>query len=125
MTATRRTLTKESLMRKPISTKTHGLLDFLTAGAMLALPQLLPSNHAMKTALTALGVQKLTYGLMTRHEFGLFKLIPMRYHLALDAVSGATLAALPFLLEEDDEATTAACLTLGIFDIAAAPLTQP
>jgi hypothetical protein len=48
----------------------------------------------------------------------------MKAHLALDAVGGATLAALPFVLDEEDETAQIACVGLGLFDILAAPMTQ-
>jgi len=107
-----------------ISTRTHGILDYLTAGAALLVPRLLGCNRKFTDAMTMLAVGKLGYSMMTRHELGLIKLIPMKAHLAMDTLGGAAMAALPFLTDEDDPTATAFAVGMGIFDIAAAPLTQ-
>ncbi|HEX8523478.1 MAG TPA: hypothetical protein VF669_14590 [Tepidisphaeraceae bacterium] len=111
-------------MYKPISTKMHGILDFLTVGAFLTVPRLLPCKQETRDAITALALGKLGYALLTRHELGLYKLIPMKAHLVMDSVGGASLAAIPFVTDEDDFSTTAFCLGMGMFDIAAAPMTE-
>ncbi|TVP43846.1 MAG: cytochrome P450 [Gemmatimonadales bacterium] len=49
----------------------------------------------------------------------------MKTHLALDALGGAALCALPFLLDEEEDSTVSACVIgLGVLDLAVAPLTQ-
>jgi len=111
-------------MPKPISTKTHGVLDFLTVGFALAFPRVLNCNKAFTNAVTMLALGKLGYGLLTRHELGAYKLIPMKAHLAMDAVGGAALCALPFLTDEDDVAAQCCAIGMGVFDIAAAPMTE-
>ena len=113
-------------MYQPISTKTHGVLDYLTAGTFFALPRLLGWSRSLTNAMTAIAATKLGYALLTRHELGAVKLIPMKAHLALDGAVGASLCALPFVLDEDDvdAGAPAALVSLGLFDIAAAPLTQ-
>ncbi len=111
-------------METPISTRTHAMLDYLTVGTMLAIPRLLGSSERFTRAVTMLALGKLAYAMLTRHEGGIVKAIPMKTHLALDIGGGAALAALPFLMDEDDPATVAACLGQGLFDIAAAPMTE-
>src|SRR4051812_38549451 len=112
------------VMRKPITTTVHGVLDYLTVATFLTLPRALGCSERLTNAVSAVALGKLCYSLLTRHELGVVKAIPMQAHLAMDCVGGATLAALPFLLDEDNDAATAAFVALGIFDIAAAPLTQ-
>jgi hypothetical protein len=50
----------------------------------------------------------------------------MKTHLVLDAIGGATLAALPHLVgdEDQDEGAAEVLGALGVFDIAAAPMTE-
>jgi hypothetical protein len=58
--------------------------------------------------------------LLTRYELGVFKLIPMRGHLALDAISGATFAAAPFLFPDEPASVTGTLAGLGVFELVAA-----
>ena len=111
-------------MTKPISTRTHGMLDLLTVGFALAFPRLTGASSRLSNAVTCLALGKLAYGMMTRHELSIARIIPMKAHLALDTVGGAGLCALPFMLDEDDPAATVCCISMGLFDIAAAPLTD-
>jgi len=102
----------------------HGIMDLLTAGMTLALPRMLDCSEKLRTGMTCMALTKLGYGLMTRHELGLLKKIPMKTHLVLDTISGATMAALPFMVDEEDPQAITACVAMGMLDIAAAPLTQ-
>jgi hypothetical protein len=113
-------------MRKPISTATHGIIDYVTAGALLALPDLLGFSKPLSRAVRMIGLQKLAVAAATRNELGIVKLIPMTTHLALDAVTGATLCALPFMLEDEDDPDTAcaALMTMGLMELAYVPLTD-
>ena len=113
-------------MRKPISTATHGVIDYLTAGALFALPGLLGFSPKLSMAVRMIGLKKLAVAAATQHELGLVKLIPMKTHLALDVMTGAALCALPFVLEDDDDPDTAsaALMMMGLMEFAYAPLTE-
>ena len=107
------------------TTRTHGLMDYLMAGTLLALPRAMGWGRDTTRLLTAAGLGTLAYSLLTRYEFGLFKLLPMRAHLALDIVGGATLMAAPMFLEDESPDAAAAVSALGMFEIAAALTTEP
>jgi hypothetical protein len=107
-----------------ISTQTHALLDLLTAGSLFAVANGTRCSPGLRGLLNTMAAGKLAYSLMTRHEMGLVKVIPMPVHLAMDAVSGAALAAAPLLMDEDDQIATGACVALGLGDIVAAVSTQ-
>jgi hypothetical protein len=111
---------------KFISTKMHGVLDLATAGTLLALPRMLGWGERARGLATNAALGALAYGALTRYEFGLLKVLPMRAHLALDALSGATLCAAPWLLlaDEDDEVKNT-LLGIGLFELAAAFTTDP
>jgi hypothetical protein len=113
-------------VRKPISTATHGVIDYLTAGALFALPGMLGFSPKLSTAVRMIGLKKLAIAATTQHEMGIVKLIPMKMHLALDVMTGAALCALPFMLEDEDdpEEATAALIAMGLMEIAYAPLTE-
>jgi hypothetical protein len=111
-------------MRKPISTKTHGIIDFITAGTTLLLPRIMNCSDELKNAVTMMGLTKLAYSICTRHELGLIKAIPMKAHLAMDAVSGTAMAALPFVLEEEEPGAIACCVAMGLGDVAVSAMTE-
>jgi len=108
-----------------IPTRAHGVLDYLTAGVLIAAPSLLGfRKNGMQTWLPiALGVGTIGYSLLTDYEFGLFKVIPMPMHLALDAANGALLAASPWLCGFAEE-VSAPHLGLGLFEIAVTASSQ-
>jgi hypothetical protein len=111
-------------MKTLFSTKTHAVLDYLTVATFLTLPRMLGFSDRLTNAMTTLALGKLGYTLLTKHEGGALRMLPMKAHLTMDAVAGAGLAALPWLLDEDDDVAKATCAALGIFDIAAAPATE-
>src|SRR5687767_2787069 len=111
-------------MNKPISTGVHGVIDYVTAGTLLTLPGILGLSPRLTRAMQMIGLKKLIVSMLTQHELGIVKLIPMKTHLALDAVTGATLAALPLLMDERDEDAMAACVALGLMDIGASVMTE-
>ena len=101
-----------------IPTRVHGVLDYLTAGVLIAAPSILGlrRNSMQRWLPLALGVGTMGYSLLTDYEFGLFKVIPMPTHLALDAANGALLAASPWLFAFAEE-VSAPHLGLGLFEI--------
>lgn len=108
-----------------ISTRNHAVWDLAAAGLALALPRMLGAGARFTKIVTALALGKLGYGLMTRHELGVVKALPMKAHLTLDVLQGSTMCALPFLLDEKESpAVTACAVGLGLLDVAAAPLTE-
>lgn len=105
------------------STWTHGVLDYLTAGALLALPQATGWGGRASRLLRGAALATLAYSLLTRYELGLLKLLPFKAHLALDAASGALFCAAPLLLPE--ERRRGALAGLGLFEIGVVLLTEP
>ena len=101
-----------------IPTRVHGVLDYMTAGVLIAAPSLLNfrKDGMQRWLPIALGVGTIGYSLLTDYELGLFKVIPMPMHLALDAANGALLAASPWLFGFAEE-VSAPHLGLGLFEI--------
>ena len=87
-------------MNRPISTRTHGLIDYTTGALLLAAPELLRLRGVRASALAPrlAGAGATAYSALTDYELGFARRIPMRAHLALDAASGAMLAASPWVL---------------------------
>jgi hypothetical protein len=101
-----------------IPTRVHGVLDYVTAGVLIAAPSMLGfrKNGAQTWLPMALGVGTIGYSLLTDYELALLKIIPMPMHLALDAANGALLAASPWLFGFAEE-VSAPHLGLGLFEI--------
>lgn len=107
-----------------ISTRTHGILDLVTAGTLLTLPRVLGWSERLTNTLTGAALGTLGYSLLTNYEFGLVRVLPMRAHLALDAINGMAFCGAPWLFPEEDDNTRATLIGIGLFEIGAAFLTR-
>jgi hypothetical protein len=105
---------------KMFSTKTHGMIDYLTAGAMLAMPRMLSWNREVNRLLTGAALGTIGYSLLTRYELGALKLLPMPAHLGLDAMQGLLLSCAPFLFLNTTPGVTASLVGMGLFEMTAA-----
>lgn len=109
-----------------ISTKVHGVLDYLMAIILIASPWLL--GFARQGAETwvpvVLGAGAIIYSLMTNYEFGMAKVLSMRTHLGLDIMSGIFLALSPWIFGFSD-IVYLPHLVLGIAEVGASILTDP
>ena len=85
-----------------MSTRTHGVLDFLTAGTLVALPRMLGWGERVTDTLTKVAIGTLGYSLLTDYEYGVLRVLPMRGHLAIDAMSGVALCAAPAMFPEEE-----------------------
>lgn len=101
-----------------LSTRTHGVADYLSVGVLIALPRLLNFPARATQLMTMLGLGTLAYSLLTRYELGARKVLPFKAHLALDTASAATLCATPLLLRGEDPAAVVAMVALGISELA-------
>ncbi len=101
-----------------ISTRAHGVIDYLSGGMLLSAPSLLGLTEVPASArvFRLAGGGAALYSLLTDYELGLFKVLPMPVHLALDAANGALLAASPWLFGFAEE-VSAPHLGLGLFEI--------
>jgi hypothetical protein len=87
---------------KPISPLIHGFLDYATAATFLALPRLLGWDKRVMGVMTAAGAFATGYALLTRYPLGVFKLLPMPAHLALDGLFDASVLGAAALLKDED-----------------------
>jgi len=69
------------------------------------------------------GAGAIAYSLLTDYEYSLVKAIPMPAHLAIDGLSGALLAASPWIFGFSDRVWTPH-LVFGIVEIGAAVMTS-
>jgi hypothetical protein len=82
-----------------IPTSVHGAVDHVVGPALVLAPTLLRLGRTSPEGLTArtVGGVEAFYSNLTDYEMSLKNVVPMKVHLALDAVGGATLALVPQL----------------------------
>jgi hypothetical protein len=82
-----------------IPTSVHGAVDHVVGPALVLAPTLLRLGRTSPEGVTAraVGGVEAFYSNITDYEMSLKNIVPMKVHLALDAVGGATLALVPVL----------------------------
>ena len=85
-------------MKKPISPKTHGMLDYGTVLATAAAPRALNFPPAARRACDALASGYLGLSMLTDYPLGAKRKVPFKGHGAAEAVLGLALPALPWAL---------------------------
>jgi hypothetical protein len=85
---------------KFISSKVHGVLDYIVAAALFFAPIIFGFQSVGGAAVVVpmvLGIALALYSLCTQYELGVLKLIDFQYHLAIDVIAAIFLAVSPFL----------------------------
>jgi hypothetical protein len=108
-----------------IETKTHGYLDYIMGALLIAAPWIFDFNRggAETWVPVILGVAMIGLALMTDYELGASRQISMRTHLTIDLVSGALLAASPWIFGFNDY-VWAPHLIFGLLEIGASLMTK-
>ena len=109
---------------KLFSTRMHGIIDYLSVGTLFTLPRALGWSARVTGLMTNAALGTLVYSLLTRYELGLVKVLPMKGHLALDGMSGALFCGAPLLFPDEDTSVKAALVGFGLFELAAAFMTE-
>lgn len=111
---------------KLLSTKAHGVLDYLVGALMIAAPWMFGfANGGAETwVFVALGVAAFIYSLITNYEFGVAKLLSMKTHLAFDTISGLLLAASPWIFDFAEDVFWPH-LIFGLLELGVVVLTDP
>ena len=111
-------------MEKPISTKQHGLVDYAFTASLLVLSRVLPGSDGVKRALRGTALATFAMSALTRYEIGVFKVLPMRGHVALDLVTGPAFMAAPLLFTNEQRSVKGTLAALGAVGTSVALLTQ-
>lgn len=110
---------------KIISTKMHGVLDYLVGIVLIAAPWIFgfANGGAEQWIPIILGAGALVYSLMTDYELGMWRTLSMKTHLNIDMMSGVLLAASPWILGFSDRVSTPH-LVFGLLEIGVAMMTK-
>jgi hypothetical protein len=116
-------------MRRPITSRVHGLLDYPVGIALIAAPWIFGFSDVGGAAVSVpivIGGLILLQSLITDYEYSVENALPLPLHLAADVVAGAVLAASPWIFGFSDEGLNAWLphLLVGIALIASGLLTQ-
>lgn len=108
-----------------ISTKIHGVLDYLMGVLLIAAPWIFDfaRGGAETWVPVALGSATIVYSLLTDYEWGAARVLSMRGHLTIDLLSGIFLAASPWIFGFE-EYVYLPHLLLGIAEIGASLMTE-
>jgi hypothetical protein len=110
---------------KIISTKAHGVLDYLVGILLIASPWLF--NFAQggpeTTVPVVLGITTIIYSLLTNYEYSIANVIPFSAHLVLDTLSAIFLGLSPWLLGFADTVMLPHVI-FGILELGAVLMTQ-
>ncbi len=112
-------------MNQPIPTATHGVIDYVTVGALATLPRVFKWSPRLTNLLTGSAASMLTYSLLTDYELSLFNVIPMRAHLALDGLSALLAGSAPFVAREQKPSAKAVLIGVALFEATVTALTKP
>ncbi|MDB6123620.1 MAG: hypothetical protein JWQ71_2613 [Pedosphaera sp.] len=85
---------------KTIPTYVHGILDYIVGIVLLIAPNLFGFANLGGPPVViprVIGIVVLLQALFTNYELGLFKVLPMRFHLSMDYVLSIFLALSPWL----------------------------
>ena len=91
---------KKVYEQKVISSKTHGIIDYIVAPALMVVPRMLRWPARVTNLLMSVGIFHLLYSMLTKYELGVVKVLPYKGHLALDGVLAAGTLASPAMLTE-------------------------
>ncbi|ACI97826.1 hypothetical protein [Rhodospirillum centenum] len=111
-------------MRPPISSHTHGLIDYAAAAAFAAVPRLFGWDRMMTRTMDAAALGTVAYAHLTDYEAGAVPVLSMRQHLAVDALEGATFLAAAWMLDEEPPAVRWTLAGFGAFALLASGLTR-
>jgi hypothetical protein len=109
---------------KVLSTRVHGVFDYLMVVLLLALPWVLNWGQALITFMMVMAGLLFAYSLVTRYELGILRAIPMPTHLLLDYLSGAAFLGAALYFAAEPAAARVVLALIGLTAIAVAAMTN-
>jgi hypothetical protein len=108
-----------------ISTKVHGMMDYISGLLIIASPWLFgfADGTAAQWVPVIVGIVLLLTSVMTNYEAGMVRTISMPTHLTMDVIAGILLLVSPWLFGFADRIAWPHVL-FGIFEIGAGLMTK-
>jgi hypothetical protein len=111
-------------MTRPISTRAHGMIDYAYAATLIALPFALGWRGRAARLSIGSGLATLGLSLLTRYEFGVMPVLPMKAHLAADAAESSMLMSAPRILQGSNTTAGRMLAALGALGGLVGSMTQ-
>ncbi len=108
---------------KLLSTKAHGILDYVYVATAAALPFALGWGRTTQTIAATSAGGALLGSLLTDYELGVVRVLPMKAHLGFDYVNAVGLLAAAALVDDDD-VDRAGLAALGLVSVVSPALTE-
>ncbi len=111
-------------MNRPISTRTHGMIDYAWAAAAETLPKMMDGAVETARLVRAAGAAAGVNSMITNYEAGVVRLVPMKGHLAVDVVMCTALLCSPMFLPASERRYAFVPMALGAIGLLAGLMTQ-
>ena len=112
-------------MRKPISPKMHGALDYTTSAAVAAAPRLMRMPKKAELLFDSLAAGYTGLSAITDYPLSVKRVAPFKVHGALELAIAAALPAMPWLLGfSENRAARNLCFALTGLTLVVAALTD-
>jgi hypothetical protein len=115
----------EADVTKPISTRVHGLIDYAWAAAASGLANRLNAAASTARLLNGAASAATASSFVTRYEWGVVPVMPMKGHLAADFALCSVLVASPLFLPASERRAAIIPVVLGAMGFVTALLTDP
>lgn len=111
-------------MDRPISTRTHGTIDYAWVTTAGTLSTMMNGATATARLVRQAGAAAGFNAMMTNYEAGIMRVMPMKGHLAIDFVMCSALVMSPFFLPRSERRYAAVPVLLGIVGFLASIFTE-
>jgi hypothetical protein len=111
-------------MQKPISTRTHGVIDYVMSATFFTLPRMLGWSPEARRLADAAGGLSTAYATVTDYELGVARVLPMKGHLAIDVAQSMGLVSAPLLMPARDRGAARTLMVLGLIGLTVGALTE-
>jgi hypothetical protein len=111
-------------MYRPVSTRTHGLIDYAWATTAGTLPKMMNGATATARLVGGAAAAASANSMVTNYEGGMLRVMPMRMHLAIDVMLGAALVLAPWFLPRAERRYAAVPVALGAVALLTGLLTK-